>query len=120
MAWLLILAVLTVALVALAIWRSPDRPGFPWFWLAFPATCFAIAATLGTWITAAPTDFSSTVYVAGYAPYADDPSHDSINQILAYRRALWLLPILSVIGIGLSIWTWRLDRKRAIRRITDE
>lgn len=111
MVWLMALALLTVLLVAavtLPRQSAPDTElGFPWFWVVFPATCFAIAASVGLLGTALPQDFQSTIYIAGYEPAPLALPNDRVDQILLRRRALWSLPILSVVGIGLSIWTWR-------------
>lgn len=51
MAWLVLVAMGVVVLVAVTVLPRRGRlgraPGFPWFWVVLPVTCIAVAATLG-------------------------------------------------------------------------
>lgn len=128
MTWLLIFAALMVLLVGGAILprraayrgQEPEeqkRPGFPWFWIPFPLTVFAIALGFAAWLpgtAATVADFGWTMYM----PLADaDDGFDS--SLLSDAAAANLLrmpwariayPLIAVAGLALSVWAWRKRR----------
>lgn len=109
MIWLMILALVVVLLVAAAVLPRHRRadPGFPvrfpWFWVVFPATCFAIAGTIGVLTVPSGGEYGWTMY----PPSVQFLSNEQFNRIMWRSRALWVLPVVSMIGVGLSIWSWR-------------
>lgn len=107
MVWLMVLALVIVLLVAAAV--LPRRGTgdasvrFPWFWIIFPATCFAIAATVGVFAVPSGGGFGWSMYPPG----RQFLTNEQFNQIIWRDRAIWVLPAASVVGVGLSVWSWR-------------
>ena len=92
--WLIVFAAVIVGLVAASVVpRRHNRPGFPWFWVAFPVTVLATAAALAGY---APVEFHPTMYL----PLSDRDALD----------ATWLWGLLAVIGAAASTWAWRRGR----------
>ena len=133
MTWLLIFAVLVIALVAGAV--LPRRAayiagvdsaaGFPWFWLIFPATAVVVALAVGAWlpgdgVTAGGGNFGWTMYMP--LGDADEPSAwdrfrgDYLSDDQAWRLLLpgaWArvsYPLAALLGLGLTVWAWRRRR----------
>lgn len=128
MTWLLIFAALVVLLVGGAVLprraayrglepEEQKRPGFPWFWLVFPLTVFAIALGIAAWLpwtAGTGADFGWTMYM----PLADaDEGYGS--SLLSDAAAANLLrmpwapiayPLIAVAGFALSVWAWRKQR----------
>lgn len=128
MTWLLIFAALVVLLVGGAILprraayrgqepEDPKRPGFPWFWILFPLTVFAIALGFAAWLpgtAATGADFGWTMYM----PLADagdgfDGSLSSDAAVANLLRMPWAritYLLIAVAGLALSVWAWRKRR----------
>ena len=107
MTWLLVLTALIVLGVAGAVLprRSKQQShGFPWFWVVFPITTFAVALTVYSYLPIAPLgmDYGWTMY----APLSDPPA-DYVDSLWS-GEILW--PVSAVAGIGLSLWAWRRGR----------
>lgn len=107
MTWLLALAALIVLTVAGAVLprRITGEPrGFPWFWVAFPVTAFAVALSVYSFLPVAPLGFDY-----GWTMYA--PLTDSTAGSVAPLwpgKIMWV--ITAVVGAGLSVWSWRRGR----------
>lgn len=107
MTWLLALAfliVLTVAGAVLPRRNKQDRLGFPWFWVVFPITAFAVALAIYSFLPIEPlgVNFGWTMY----APLSDLPE-DSPSSF--WPAGIWWV-VTALAGIGLSVWTWRRGR----------
>ena len=104
MTWLLVLATLIVLTVAGAVLprrAKQQRYGFPWFWVVFPITALAMALTVYAFLPIAPLglEYGWTMY----APLTD-LSDDYFDSLFA-GQLLWA--VTAVVGLGLSIWSWR-------------
>lgn len=107
MTWLLALAALIVLTVAGAVLprrANRERHGFPWFWVVFPITAFAVALAGYSFLPVAPLgfDFGWTMY----SPLADS-SGSSVDPFRS-GKIMWV--VTAVVGAGLSVWTWRRGR----------
>ncbi|PTR31254.1 hypothetical protein C8K36_101281 [Rhodococcus sp. OK519] len=87
-------------------------PGFPWFWVAFPLTCFALAASVGVIV-------AGNQFIAGAGSFWWDLggtqsgqflSNEQYHRITTVHRLRRVLPALSAAGIALSVWSWRRGR----------
>ncbi|MGO1949535.1 MAG: amino acid permease [Mycobacteriaceae bacterium] len=136
MTWLLIFAVLVVALVAGAVLprraryldgqdRDGDRgAGFPWFWLVFPLTALLTALAVGAWLPGAGISAGGDFGWTMYAPLGDavhESEWDSVrNDYLSDDQAWSLLffgdvgrfvyPAVAALGIVLTALAWRRRR----------
>ncbi|RQM32949.1 amino acid permease [Rhodococcus ruber] len=114
MAWLVFGVLALMGLVAGGVVRQRDRveraSGFPWFWVAFPATCIVIAAAVSV--------FAWPQVLTGSGSYWWDPptvnqpglqflSNEQYQRFMTLRRWRWVLPAISLVGIALCVWTWR-------------
>lgn len=117
MAWL-VLGVLAVvgAAVCVAVPRRARlgrAPGFPWFWVVFPATCIVVAAAvcLFAWPQVSP---GSGNYwwepLTVNRPGLQFLSNEQYRRFVMWHRARWVLPPVSLVGIGLCVWAWRRRR----------
>lgn len=107
MTWLLVLAVLIVLTVAGAVLPrrvSREQRGFPWFWVVFPITAFAVALAVYSFLPIAPlgVDFGWTMY----SPLVDS-SESSVDPFWS-GKIMWV--VTAVVGAGLSVWAWRRGR----------
>lgn len=107
MTWLLVLAALIVLTVAGAVLPrriNREKRGFPWFWVVFPITAFAVTLTGYSFLPVAPLgfDYGWTMY----APLTDSP--EGSMAPLWSGRIMWA--ITAVVGSGLSVWSWHRGR----------
>ncbi|BAH51855.1 hypothetical membrane protein [Rhodococcus opacus B4] len=119
MAWLLFLALGVVALVARVVLprraRLERAPGFPWFWVAFPVTCLAVAAAVGAF-TAWPHAVSGMRSFWWDLTTPDNAhgmqflSSEQYHRFVTMGRARQVLPVVAVAGIVWCVWTWRRGR----------
>lgn len=122
MAWLVLVGVGVALLAAGIVLPRRERlgraPGFPWFWIVFPATCIAVAAAVG--VFAWPEIVTHGASVWWGAPRAGSPrpsahgyqflSAEQYQRYATLRRMRWTLPVVSLAGIGLCVWAWRRRR----------
>nr|AIU93509.1 hypothetical protein LRS1606.75 [Rhodococcus sp. NS1] len=117
-AWLIFCAFGVVALVACVVLPKGSRhertPESPWFWMVFPVTCLMIAASVGVfmaWPQAMSSSGSLWWDLSGpRTPTGQFLSSEQYHEITVWNRMRWLLPVASVVGIGLSVWAWRRGR----------
>ena len=122
MAWLVLVGVVIVLLVAGAVLPRRDRlgrePGFPWFWVVFPVTCFAVAVAVGVFAWPEIVTHGGSVWWG--SPSAGSPgssaaehqflSSEQYQRYATLRRMRRILPAVSIVGIGLCVWAWRRRR----------
>lgn len=112
----MIVAVCVVVAVACAVLprrgRRETAPGFRWFWVTFPLTCFAVAASVGVFVV-------GHQFVGGGGSFWWDLggprsgqflSVEQYHQMRMEHRLRWVLPVVSAAGIALSVWSWRRGR----------
>jgi heme/copper-type cytochrome/quinol oxidase subunit 1 len=130
MTWLLIFAVLVIALVTGAVLPSrtgfgASSAGFPWFWIVFPVTVLLVALGLGAWlpgagVTAGGGNFGWTMYMplsdADEPSAWDDVRADYLSDDQAWRLLLFgawgrvIYPLAALAGLALTVWAWRRRR----------
>ena len=98
------LIVLTVAGSVLPRRAKEQSPGFPWFWVVFPITTFAVALTVYSFLPVAPLGIDSGP--SPYVPLSELP--EDPFESLWKGQILWA--VTAVAGIGLSLWAWRRGR----------
>lgn len=114
--WMVVFALGMSVLVAVAVLpgrRRTERRGFPWFWIVFPLTCLAVAATVAVWWPDFP-----TVYGAGrsYMPLGGGEyavpgmGYLSSGQRFKIDAVMIGTPIVAASGVVASVWAWRNDR----------
>lgn len=117
MAWLILSVLALVGLTAAVMVprraRLGSAPGFPWFWVAFPATCIVIATAIG--VFAWPQVLTGSGSYWWQPPTANRPglqflSSEQYQRFVTLRRWRWVLPVASLAGIGLCVWAWRRRR----------
>lgn len=109
MTWLMLFALLIVILVAVAVLprhrtaqADPEgRRQFPWFWVTFPLTMFALVMSAAILLRISdPVAYGWTMY----APLSDE-SH---QPALPYSGLAWL--VAGVVGAVVSVFAWRRGR----------
>jgi hypothetical protein len=90
-----------------------QRPGFPWFWVAFPATCIVIATAIG--VFAWPQVLTGSGSYWWEPPTANRPgvqflSSEQYQRFATLHRWRWVLPVASLVGSGWCVWAWRRRR----------
>ncbi|WAL49202.1 amino acid permease [Rhodococcus pyridinivorans] len=117
MAWLMLGVLALVGVVAGVVVprraRLGSAPGFPWFWVAFPATCIVIATAIG--VFAWPQVLTGSGSYWWEPPTANRPgvqflSNEQYQRFATLRRWRWVLPVASLVGIGWCVWAWRRRR----------
>jgi hypothetical protein len=117
MAWLalgvLVLVGLVLGLVVPRRARRGTTPGFPWFWVAFPATCMTAAAAVA--VFAWPHVLSGSGRYWWEPPTVNRPglqflSSEQYQRFVTLRRCRWVLPAVSLVGVGWCVWAWRRRR----------
>lgn len=73
---------------------------FPWFWVAFPLTCFSAA-------TACSMTFYPPLTLTGTRRYADYLEPDPFTVANGLSA---VFTVLAVVGLALSVWAWRARR----------
>ncbi|WKD56684.1 hypothetical protein CAPI_00510 [Corynebacterium capitovis DSM 44611] len=94
-------ALIVILVAAAVIPRRPctDATTFPWFWVVFPITALALAMALASQAPIAPLGVQF-----GWTMYESELPED----IFPWNTLFWI--ITSIIGLVLSIWTWRRGR----------
>lgn len=90
--------------------RHGAAPGFPWFWIALPATCIAAAAAVA--VFAWPHVLSGSGSYWWEPPTVNRPglqflSSEQYQRFVTLLRWRWVLPAMSLVGIGWCVWAWR-------------
>lgn len=97
-------AVVVVAAVVLPRRHGSGPRAFPWFWVAFPFTCLAVAAGI---VHLGP----ALLWEMNVGPeryqFLDNPPRDPFTL---FNRSVTAWPLLAVVGAVASVWSWRKGR----------
>ncbi|WP_333619991.1 hypothetical protein [Dietzia sp.] len=114
--WMVVFALGISALVAVAVLprrRKHGVHGFPWFWIAFPITALAFAASVAVWWPEFPSIYGHGYrYVPlGRTEYSV-PGMDYLSDDQKVKLTLGMIamPVMAVMGAGASVWAWRSER----------
>lgn len=90
-------------------------PGTAVFWIAFPLTCFAVAAAVGMFVAwPQSVDGSSSLWwdlSLPRSPRRQFLAGEQYHQIAFGNRMRWALPVFAVSGVGVCAWAWHAGRR---------